>query len=325
MRAILILSLVFGLQPMASAQYAPPAGQTGTTAIHKDSSVFVNWATGVTQFSRGFMDIADPSLGLVTFGDSSVAIGQAEGTNSGVVSLGDSGSITLSFQYPIINGSGFDFAIFENGFSDTFLELAFVEVSTDGITYIRFPSVSLTPENEIGGFGSLDATNLYNFAGKYRIGYGTPFDLEDIVDSTGIDINNINYVRLIDVVGTTNPQYATYDSQGNIVIDPYSTPFSSGGFDLDAIGVINENQNAYIKDNSLASFISVFPNPSYGNLNIKSIKSGFLNIYDMSGKKVFNKTCIGNETIFINSLTKGIYLIKFEFDEGIETKKIIVQ
>ena len=115
-------------------------------AIYKDSSIFVSWATGCT-VDRGFQNISDSFLGLASTGDSSLAIGKADG--SGVVSLGDAGTAILSFQSPITNGVGYDFAVFENGFSfgvDSlfFLELAFVEVSSDGQHYFRFPSTSLT-------------------------------------------------------------------------------------------------------------------------------------------------------------------------------------
>jgi len=47
-------------------------------------------------------------------------------------------------------------------------------------------------------------------------------------------------VKVIDVIGTIDPQYASRDSFGNIVNDPYPTPFGSCGFDLDAVGVINQ-------------------------------------------------------------------------------------
>ena len=41
--------LMVGLMLLASsamAQFAPPAGHEGTTAMHCDSSAFVAWATG---------------------------------------------------------------------------------------------------------------------------------------------------------------------------------------------------------------------------------------------------------------------------------------
>ncbi|WP_432798750.1 PEP-CTERM sorting domain-containing protein [Poriferisphaera sp. WC338] len=228
-----------GLNPAFAGSFAPAAGQTGSTAIHKDDVAFVGWATGATVV-RGLADIANPGGANASFGTDSEAIGKAEGTSLDVVSLGDGGSAILTFDTAIANGDGADFAVFENSFSDVFLELAFVEVSSDGINFFRFDAVSETQTTtQVGGFGTLDPTNLDNLAGKYRQGYGTPFDLEELVGTIGLDVNNITHVRVVDVVGSINPLHATTDSLGNVINDPYATPFSSSGFDLDAVGVIN--------------------------------------------------------------------------------------
>ncbi len=219
--------------------YAPPAGQEGSTAIHMSSDAFIAWATGV-DVVRGPQNITNPDGGNASYGTPDAALGAPQGTSYGVVSLGDGGSATLTFDHAITNGEGYDFAVFENGFNDTFLELGFVEVSSNGEDFFRFDAISLTPtDTQIGGFGSVDTTNLYNFAGKYRQGYGTGFDLEELAGTDGLDINNVGWVRIIDVVGNIDPAYATYDSLGNIVNDPWATPFASSGFDLDAVGVIN--------------------------------------------------------------------------------------
>lgn len=224
--------------------FAPAAGQVGSTAIYKDSNIIKTWAKGIELY-RGWVNIADTSIyyngsNKASFGYPSIALGQAQENSFDVVSLGDGGMATLTFDRPIINGPGFDFVVFENGFSDTFLELAFVEVSSDGEHFVRFPSVSLTQTTtQVGGFGNLDPTNIHNLAGKYRQGYGTPFDLQDIIDSTNIDLNNIRFVRIIDVVGNIDNAYARYDSQGNKINDPWPTPFNSCGFDLDAVAIIN--------------------------------------------------------------------------------------
>ena len=104
-----------------------------------------------------------------------------------------------------------------------------------------FPATSLTPTDvQTDTYGSTDPTMINNLAGKYRIGYGTPFDLEELRDSTGIDIDSIVYVRVIDVVGSVDSQYATYDAFGHMVNDPWPTPFPAGGFDLTGVGVIHE-------------------------------------------------------------------------------------
>jgi hypothetical protein len=48
-------------------------------------------------------------------------------------------------------------------------------------------------------------------------------------------------VRLVDVVGTIDPQYATRDYKGRIVNDPWPTRdtiWASGGFDLTGVAVL---------------------------------------------------------------------------------------
>ncbi|MEX0678560.1 MAG: PEP-CTERM sorting domain-containing protein [Pirellulales bacterium] len=224
--------------------FSPPAGQPGSTAMAASDAQFVGWAVGFGSLVRGPLDIANPGGGLASFGSGGNALGPADATPSNtapVVSLGDGGAITLSFARPITDGPGFDFAVFENGFADEFLELAFVEVSTNGTDFVRFPAISLTQTaTQVGGFGTLDATDLHNLAGKYRAGYGTPFDLSEVAGlSATVNAADVNFVRLVDVVGSINPALGTQDSLGNPMNDPYPTAFSSGGFDLDAVGVIH--------------------------------------------------------------------------------------
>lgn len=230
--------------PLALAgPYSGPAGTEGSDAIHMTDTGLVAWAAGYRDLVRGPVNISNPGLGNASYGTGNSALGSVQGDGEddvyGVVSLGDGGSITLTFDKPIANGAGWDFAVFENGFSDTFLELAFVEVSSNGVDFFRFDSVSLTQTaTQIGGFGSVDATNLHNLAGKYRTGWGTGFDLGELsLVGSLLDINAVTHVRIIDVVGSINPLYASYDSLGNIINDPFATPFNTGGFDLDAIGV----------------------------------------------------------------------------------------
>ena len=77
--------------------------------------------------------------------------------------------------------------------------------------------------------------------------YGTPFDLQELADTPGLDVNNITYVRIIDVVGSLDSQYASHDLKGHRVNDPWPTPFASCGFDLDAVGAINAKVPGAIK------------------------------------------------------------------------------
>lgn len=266
----------------AQGPYAPAVGQEGTTAIHKDSEQFVSWATGI-QLTRGYTDISNP-VAFASHGYPALGIHKAEGGSMEVVSFGDGGEAILTFDRPIVNGDGYDFAVFENSFDDSFLELAFVEVSSDGVNFFRFPCVSLTSETEqVGGFGKVDPTNIHNFAGKYRQGYGTPFDLEDVAHNEGLDVNNIRFVKLIDVIGCIDDEYATYDSEGHKVNDPWPTDFHSGGFDLDGVGVINAGAPYSITNfNELALEPNSFWNGSDGSGSFTSGILSFNNNYDAS-------------------------------------------
>ena len=236
-----------GTNPQPQPEHGPFCGAVGTEgcdAIDGHSSSIVAWATGVSVV-RGLDDIAVPDGPRVIYGSESDAVGPIDFTTTTAVSLGDGGSATVTFAHAIRNGEGPDFAVFENSFNDYFLELGFVEVSTDGERFVRFPATSLT-QTETQVVSEVDPTFINNLAGKYRVGYGTPFDLEELRDSTGINIDSIVYVRIVDVVGSIDPQYATYDAYGHIVNDPYPTSdptgnWRSGGFDLTGVAVMYEN------------------------------------------------------------------------------------
>ncbi|MDJ0509481.1 MAG: hypothetical protein QNJ64_09545 [Crocosphaera sp.] len=224
--------------------------------------IFQIWATGFLNYQPA------PDV-LPQFQTPERTLGQVTGAFDGIASLGEltaqqitdgvlPGQITLTFYRAIINREGADFAVFENGFAfaDTgnlFAELAYVEVSTDGLNFARFPSISLT-ETPVPPEGQVDPTRVYNLAGKHvnngivlpdnsflQSSWGTPFDLDSLTDSslvqTGlVNLNQINFIRLVDIPGD-----GTFlDSENRPIYDPWQTPIpGSGGFDLEAVGVIN--------------------------------------------------------------------------------------
>lgn len=303
-----LFTLVPGLI-IGQGSFEPSAGIAGTSAIHKDSSIISNWAIGCIS-NRGPQDIAVTNSPLVSVGDDYMATG-VSGAN-GVISLGDGGEAILTFQYPIMNGTGWDFAVFENGFSDDFLELAFVEVSSDGINFFRFPATSeIQTSSQTDAFGSTNATEINNLAGKYKAQYGTPFDLEELNGIVGLNINHITHVKIIDVIGTINETYATYDQYGTIINDPYPTDFNSGGFDLDAVGVINQD-NSLSTERHLSSNLSVFPSISSDRIKITStsdINQKFW-IFTTDGRLIYESDITENEEfVDISQWTPGYYTI----------------
>ncbi|MDR1146371.1 MAG: PEP-CTERM sorting domain-containing protein [Verrucomicrobiales bacterium] len=305
--------------------FVGPAGDGVTSGDNYVNPVFVAWATGCADYSPfgnlGTYDAGDPStgrpIGLAFYIYPELAFGPATGIATDAVSLGEMylyevqqyllnptgtvhpGTITMTFDQAITNGSGADFAVFENAFVSNFTnpeygyvagqgfcELGYVEVSTGGEYFARFPSIYLnTPAtlnltlNEDGtpknfDYATQEVTTIYNLAGKhsnaYGASYGTPFDLDTLVDISAavdalaamgidlsaeqlasllaqtdynqslidgglLDVNNINFVRIVDIPGT-----GTFtDSLGNPIYDSWPT-WGSGGFDLEAVGVLNQ-------------------------------------------------------------------------------------
>jgi hypothetical protein len=220
--------------------------------------LFFRWALEATDYWR-----AD---GQSSFSDETLALGPVTGDEFDVLSLGDLtatqiaggapvGEVTLNFTdaahlAPIRNLPGADFVVFENGFTagaGAFTELAQVEVSSDGVTFARFPGRSLTP-SPIGPYGIVDPTNVFNFAGKHvnhadEECWGTPFDLSDLathplVLAGTVDLDAVRHVRVVDVPGDGS----FLDSMGSPIYDQWHT-FGSGGFDLEAIGAISVAMN----------------------------------------------------------------------------------
>ncbi len=222
--------------------------QADDQPLDKNSSSIQAWANGVQSITYGSNVSED-------WKNPNNALGQAEGTSFDIVALGRGGQITLTFPNGISNGAGNDFAIFENGFAPNFLELGWVEVSTDGEHFVRFYNVSASTA-PVGQYGTLDPKALNGLASKHQQGQGTQFDLtllQSLYDNHAIlplsdafrnqlisnfpylDLNNIQYVRIVDIIGDGT----ALDATGYIIYDPYPTT-GSAGFDLDAIAVLHE-------------------------------------------------------------------------------------
>lgn len=309
MKKIWFLCLAAGNLAMAQGDFPPAAGEEGSTAIHSSDSRINAWAVAC-EIVRGPQDVSNTSLGDASFGTEESAIGPA---SPAVVSLGDGGMATLTFDPPIENVDGYDFAVFENAFSDTFLELAFVEVSSDGENFFRFEAISQTPvEEQVGGFGELDPTYIHNLAGKYRVQYGTPFELEELESFDGLDIMAVSHVRIIDVVGKIDGAHVSTDVEGNVINDPWPTPFESSGFDLNAVAVLGAENVSLEEENWIRG---LYPNPVEDLLTIHNAKADVLEITIMDlGGRVLKTAQLnsGSNRLDLSGWQAGVYLIRYE-------------
>ena len=335
MKRFLVIIMMVMVPGFVMAQFAPAQDKPGTTAMHADSSAFVAWATGCVA-EPGPMNITNPSAGLAGQGwPQENVFGYPEGTY-GVTCLGDGGMATVTFASPICNRPGPDFAVFENGFANAgnpdlwFLELGFVEVSSDGENFFRFPAITyVQTDTQLGGMACIDPTQIHNFASKYGAMYGTPFDLDEVPDDPLLDKENITHVRIIDVIGNIDLEYCTYDSQGHPVNDPWPTPFASGGMDLDAVGVIHDIEHfptppQGIEENDVV-MISVYPNPAHdiilvGANNDSPVQR--IDIYDVTGQLILTST---KTEINISGLKPGVYFIRVNCGTNVLTERVIIK
>ncbi len=294
------------------AQFPGPAGQPGSTAISKNDPSIIGWCNNCV-LNRGAQNCAVSGSPLASTGDASAVIGAAQ--ENGVVSLGDGGMATCYFSVAITNGAGYDFAIFENAFNDSYLEFAFVEVSSDGVNFFRFPNQSVQDTLiQIGPYDTCDTKKVNQLAGKYRSGFGTPFDLDLLKGQSGLDVNYIVCVRVVDVIGSIDPKYGQRDSYGHLINDPWPTDFASSGFDLDAVGIMHAIPLGLTNHSSSEI---IFPTVVHVN------ESMFLSpintrvwLMDTGGRIV---AIIENESEPIQLFTPGVYILT----DGTHRKKII--
>jgi len=247
----LLFAVFVSVAGAISAQAGLYSGPTDTAhaidpAILSASPLIVEWADTIDSSRTYFAPVGSTTISNTGFN----SLGDLDAAQ---IAAGDSpGFLTVTFPQGIRNGSGPDFAVFENGFefgspNGLFAELAYVEVSSNGADFARFPSVSTNtaPVTGASPFAGYDMSNVYNLAGKHAGGFGTPFDLSDLLSDAlviggAVDLNDVQYVKLVDIPGNG----AFLDSQGNGILDNWLSTGTTGGFDFrlpagQGVGVIH--------------------------------------------------------------------------------------
>jgi len=210
--------------------YPGAATEPGSPAVHMDDARVAAWASEVIDYTPG----ADVGA---QWRDADQALGRAEGTSADVVVLGNGGSITLGFGTTIADGEGAELAVFENGFSSNFLELARIEVSSDGVHFVAFDGAS-RHQQPVAPQGVIAPEQLHGFAGGYQRGYGSPFDFallrqHPAVVAGQLALQSVTHVRVVDIIGDGSAR----DAFDRVIYDPYPN-MDTGGFDLDAVAVL---------------------------------------------------------------------------------------
>lgn len=116
----------------------------------------------------------------------------------------------------------------------------------------------------------------------------------------------------------TNPRVAISSLQN-------TAPFSDqiiGTFTFTLQSVLS------VSNDELAAAISVYPNPSNGNVTIKTVGNTILEsaeVYAVNGKKLQTHIFDSQQTLALNSLAGGLYFLKLNSKKGSLIKKLIIQ
>lgn len=214
-------------------------------------------ALAQNRFASQVVDYSPGSGGGVFVAANILGGPTGEGLDDGsldVASLGRGGSITVGFDVTITDGPGADLTVFENPFvfnGEVFSEVAYVEASTDGVHFARFPSSYAGPSTGFSGFTApwgtysgltgcvpVMANVMTNTVDPFdpAVSGGESFDLaslagDPLVVAGLVDIHAIHFVRIVDPgyqVGTDSFGHIIYDNSG-----------PTGSADIDAVAVIN--------------------------------------------------------------------------------------
>src|SRR5690606_2253852 len=118
-----------------------------------------------------------------------------------------------------------------------------------------------------------------------------------------------------------NPLYASYDVQGNMINDLYATEFPSGGFDLDAVAVMNESPLSI----ATTDFnVSLFPNPTSDVLTIETADLHTVEIYSIQGQRLDTLGATKKRTLSLKKYASSIVILRITTSSGEVIKRVQV-
>jgi plastocyanin len=193
----------------------------------------------------------------------------------------------------------------------------------------------------LSGFSGFSATFTINNS-------GTTFTPNEITIAVG---DNVNFV-IGNSHNAVEVSQATYNSNGNAPLPGgFSVPFGGGAVPAEKLtagihyyvcephaefgmkGKITVLNTTGIAENKLKDGISIFPNPSNGNFQLKinnpqTAKDYELGIYNVLGARVYSKSQIQQQStinVDIADLPKGTYFVKLFSAKETFYRKIVVR
>lgn len=157
----------------------------------------------------------------------------------------------------------------------------------------------------------------------FKLKVSTTTNSKNSFTTTLLSVPNTPNTLLNQVIATT-VDLSSY--AGQTIYLAWVDDFENGN--ILAIDDVEVMVNGLSTNQFTANTFSIYPNPSNGNFNIKAVNTMTeISIYDIVGKLIYSKSINSeNEEIKTSNLSKGIYVVSIELENGNSSKhKIIIE
>ena len=281
------------------------------------------WSTGATTQSITVNPTSTSTYTVTAY------VGNSQDTDSVIVTVNPNPNVVIA-----------------NGSEVSILEGEYVTLSVSGANTYLWNNGATQPNIAV----SPNTTTTYSVTGYINNCSDTKQVTVNVFESVsanaGEDVTvclDDNTVTLTAAASSGGDQFlwSTGETTSSIIVSPevdteYTvTVYNELDYDTDEVMVfVNDCIDTEVPDDSESLEFLVYPNPTFGDLNIKI--SGLLNVssihlYDLSGKALYSETISDGEeqtyikTLNLSNFAAGIYLLKLVDNRNVITKKIVLR
>ena len=281
------------------------------------------WSTGATTQSITVNPTSTSTYTVTAY------VGNSQDTDSVIVTVNPNPNVVIA-----------------NGSEVSILEGEYVTLSVSGANTYLWNNGATQPNIAV----SPNTTTTYSVTGYINNCSDTKQVTVNVFESVsanaGEDVTvclDDNTVTLTAAASSGGDQFlwSTGETTSSIIVSPevdteYTvTVYNELDYDTDEVMVfVNDCIDTEVPDDSESLEFLVYPNPTFGDLNIKI--TGLLNVssihlYDLSGKALYSETISDGEehtyikTLNLSNFAAGIYLLKLVDNQNVITKKIVLR
>jgi len=281
------------------------------------------WSTGATTQSITVNPTSTSTYTVTAY------VGNSQDTDSVIVTVNPNPNVVIA-----------------NGSEVSILEGEYVTLSVSGANTYLWNNGATQPNIAV----SPNTTTTYSVTGYINNCADTKQVTVNVFESVsanaGEDVTvclDDNTVTLTAAASSGGDQFlwSTGETTSSIIVSPevdteYTvTVYNELDYDTDEVMVfVNDCVDTEVPDDSESLEFLVYPNPTFGDLNIKI--TGLLNVssihlYDLSGKALYSETISDGEeqtyikTLNLSNFAAGIYLLKLVDNRNVITKKIVLR